>query len=83
MVCEFLFYALVGCEWSAAFPLCFTAGDKPKITLKYKAGWAPQLVWTSFWKRKIPCPRWYLNPPPWSCSLYPNHCTNYTAIALP
>jgi hypothetical protein len=46
----FLTSALDGCEWSASRPGRFTTGKELAVPNRYKARWAPKLVWT-LWRR--------------------------------
>jgi hypothetical protein len=45
--------ALVGGEWSAARPYCFTPGKEPPVSSGYEAGWASEPVWTAVEKRNF------------------------------
>jgi hypothetical protein len=52
---------VVGGEWSASHPSRFTPGGSPPIPIGYKAGWAPELVWTT-WRKFFILPGLNLQP---------------------
>jgi hypothetical protein len=54
---RFLFSALVGGEWSASCPSCFTPSERAPSTHWIGGCAAPELVWTT-WKSENSCLHW-------------------------
>jgi len=50
----FLTLALDGVKCSAYHPCNSTLGEVPLVSIVYKDEWAPELVWTQWWREKIP-----------------------------
>jgi len=35
-------------------PTALPRGKEPPVPIKYEAGWAPEPVWTRWWREKFP-----------------------------
>jgi hypothetical protein len=52
----FLTSALDGGERPASRPCRFTPGEQPLVPTGWEAEWAPEPVWTRWWREKSPAP---------------------------
>jgi hypothetical protein len=46
--------SVVGGEWSASHPSCFTHSKNPPVPIGKKTGYAPEVVWMWWQREKIP-----------------------------
>jgi len=65
-------------EWSASHPGHFTPKERAPVPIAYKAGWAPEPLWTWWRRQKFPAPTGNQTPEPQSSS--PEPATTLTEL---